>query len=928
MESSRYSLRPRATPGTKKPPGVAEVKGSTLRATPPHLPKPTSPAGARGGKGREEGSEEQGHASAGTQSFSAPANESQGSASADSSLTELESEASFRTTTEENEDGTPANVSSDEGNSVAETLLPPQSVEIKENKISLPEVRSGPQGSRHDPAKWDTHVNVDFAEVLEQARVRMTPEQRELIHARYENLNIKSEPKEDPAAGTRANAAPRPPSRDELKERLRQKKALDKDIQRLQKEIRRNKQVKKRDQRAASEPISPELESMISKVTDRARESRGRGRARIDPGQKASPMSQVTKDSALGRAFECIKEEGDPDSSGSSDATSSSSSEYSNSGDDSDSSAQSDRESSDYSGGSSSDDDKPRRRSSRRKGKKSPKRKTKINKSIIRPTPPRKVQRGSRPAGLPAIWVSGEGTPGTGGVGAWTFYSREASRAPEKWALEKFFKGLFNECFPINYCNKQRNKLQHLRQGKSTVRDYVGELQELFTIVGSTNRKEKVVKLFNGFRPSIQKELYRAGLNPETSEWKRVVRKAEFIEMAESIDLDFGNGTTGGAGTAQNQSAEHGQGGDGTNGNRNGHKRDQKQFKDQKRSKSPSGTGKKTNTSPQYSAKGGTSRPTDAKEAKGKGYRSKLKGDQPRLSKEEEAEYRAQGRCFRCRETGHLARNCPQAHASSSSNPGKPPGLNSYSVNVDLWEAEKLCEEALGGTTKDLFMGLISHGEPDPEPDETDLQPLLEVSGAEAAWPDKDDLVPDVVSDLGRLQPWSGPAGRADQVLLTSEMEFANGTYEFLVQNVEEKTHLAWEEEKGWGRPVNIDSAAARKLGYMLELAPPYPGDPINVLQYKGRRFFAYEILGGKICLWDHVWRRELLVSVAKVTSPGFKAGQWYALKCEEITGYPAPQVDRWQTTLVGDVWAWNAAQVLKLGSPYCVPDIENAPYN
>lgn len=37
------------------------------------------------------------------------------------------------------------------------------------------------------------------------------------------------------------------------------------------------------------------------------------------------------------------------------------------------------------------------------------------------------------------------------------------------------------------------------------MQDYI---DELFTIVGLTNKKEKVVKLFNGFWPSIQRELY------------------------------------------------------------------------------------------------------------------------------------------------------------------------------------------------------------------------------------------------------------------------------------------------------------------------------------------------------------------------------------------------------------------------------------
>jgi len=66
----------------------------------------------------------------------------------------------------------------------------------------------------------------------------------------------------------------------------------------------------------------------------------------------------------------------------------------------------------------------------------------------------------------------------------------------------------------------------------------VSELTELFTIVGTPGKHEQVTKLWYGFRKSIQKALYTAKLNPETSRWKEIVREAEYHEMAERVDLD------------------------------------------------------------------------------------------------------------------------------------------------------------------------------------------------------------------------------------------------------------------------------------------------------------------------------------------------------------------------------------------------------
>lgn len=188
---------------------------------------------------------------------------------------------------------------------------------------------------------------------------------------------------------------------------------------------------------------------------------------------------------------------------------------------------------------------------------------------------------------------------------AWTFYLREVLWASEEWSLKHFFKELFNDCFPINYQNKQRSELQHLQQSKMSVWDYVGELQELFTIVGYTNKKEKIVKLFNGFQPSIQQELYWAGFNPEISKWKKVVAKAKFIKMAESIDLEFGEGSNSGT-PCQEQSEKC-----------SGHFKcgERRHCSGQSRSKSPFCNGYKTNTQPAYSAKKGMSKASDVSRA-------------------------------------------------------------------------------------------------------------------------------------------------------------------------------------------------------------------------------------------------------------------------------------------------------------------------
>jgi len=121
---------------------------------------------------------------------------------------------------------------------------------------------------------------------------------------------------------------------------------------------------------------------------------------------------------------------------------------------------------------------------------------------------------------------------------AYHYYTREVSLKSKKPSLSNFFKGLFNHCFPVDFRNKQCQKLDNFAQGNKSVRDYASELTKLFTIVGTPGEREQVTKLWYGFCKSIQKVLYAAKLNPETSQWKKVIREAEYHELAERVDLN------------------------------------------------------------------------------------------------------------------------------------------------------------------------------------------------------------------------------------------------------------------------------------------------------------------------------------------------------------------------------------------------------
>ncbi|KAF8805779.1 hypothetical protein BYT27DRAFT_7067213, partial [Phlegmacium glaucopus] len=116
---------------------------------------------------------------------------------------------------------------------------------------------------------------------------------------------------------------------------------------------------------------------------------------------------------------------------------------------------------------------------------------------------------------------------------AYDFYMQKvAIDDPKNWNLHKFFTELFNYCFPIDYRQQMRLKLESLTQGSKSVSEHIYELQELFNMVGVVSPEQRVVKLWYSLKPKIQRTLWKDGLHPDISSWEDVVTKAEVVEIA------------------------------------------------------------------------------------------------------------------------------------------------------------------------------------------------------------------------------------------------------------------------------------------------------------------------------------------------------------------------------------------------------------
>lgn len=246
---------------------------------------------------------------------------------------------------------------------------------------------------------------------------------------------------------------------------------------------------------------------------------------------------------------------------------------------------------------------------------------------------------------------------------------REVSGDPYKWRLSDFFTELFNYCFPINF------------------RLY--ELNELWNMIGETDERAKVHKLWFGLRKELQKDLWKEKLNPEISSLKKIATTAEILEIAQSVTDDHTkrfrrhqHRRREPESTAAPQPEEAGP---------------SKHWRKRHRRRRDGQDGPARNHNP---SEDNQHRRRDKRVRKDK-------RDNPKLSKDEQERHKAEGLCFICHKSGHFSRNCPERHKVSSSS--KPPGVSSFGVDVDFGDVENQRHLALSSEGDPVVMSNFIH---------------------------------------------------------------------------------------------------------------------------------------------------------------------------------------------------------------------------
>jgi hypothetical protein len=268
---------------------------------------------------------------------------------------------------------------------------------------------------------------------------------------------------------------------------------------------------------------------------------------------------------------------------------------------------------------------------------------------------------------------------------AYDFYQQKVSMTEEKWTLEEFYTELFNFCFPINYRMQMRKKLQHTFQKDKTVNQYAFELEEIYNMIGGYSQRDKVIKLWNGFRRSIQAALWNDKLNPEISSWRKILAAAEIIEIAESVNSNSKESKTDSYSGSVLPSNK---------GKRHREKSHKKSRGNSRGVTSNLASGSRPMPPPNRKEFNLRPPPRDNRfqQSRGRGGHPRFNSTPRRefvkrepvdygLPDKEKAARLADGRCFGCNETGHLARNCPK-RSSVKHTGNKPPGISNFNMEL------------------------------------------------------------------------------------------------------------------------------------------------------------------------------------------------------------------------------------------------------
>ena len=282
------------------------------------------------------------------------------------------------------------------------------------------------------------------------------------------------------------------------------------------------------------------------------------------------------------------------------------------------------------------------------------------------------------------------------------FYMKYVAKNPDNYTIDKFFKDLYDYCFPDDFNEKLRRQWDKLTQGKKRVREFSREVEDLARKFKEMSERQVVLKFWHGLHGEIRKEMVLQHIDPEEDELSDVIDCAKKCERA----LDNMRRQTG----TRDERERQPEGGPSKPKrewtrfkSRNG---GTQHFRPREASQEPVRQEKlrANSVSPQSSHKD-KPRPGPSRSNYHNNNNTPHHNYPNKQTRSKLDTLRAEGRCFHCQEQGHEQRNCPKLSSM------KPPRHAIKAGSIRFAQLDRLAEQK---ERADAYVGSMSVIDGDP----------------------------------------------------------------------------------------------------------------------------------------------------------------------------------------------------------------------